>query len=260
MDGLQEFYMFSKIKSEGLLACNCANSASICALTEVMDKTFKNIDLRNGKKDINSNTNGIKKIKTIEIRKEEVLAIRNRFPTKIPIIVQRFCKETHLPHLDKSKFLVPQEITMSQFLTVIRNRMKVTSTQALYLLVNNRSMISLSLTLAEVYTEYCGPDGFLYVTYASQEVFGNSQTNTIETNLENLCGESKISFIKPNNETDTPNDFKPFEEHPKVSKPPQKKDEYEYIPRGIQKVKSLNGNESHFIACFDNTYKSMMVG
>lgn len=33
-------------------------------------------------------------------------------------------------------------------------------------------MISLSLTLAEVYNEYAGTDGFLYVTYASQEVFG----------------------------------------------------------------------------------------
>lgn len=229
--------MFSKVRAEGLLACNCTNSASICALTEVMNKTFKNIDLRNGKKDINSNTNGIKKIKTIEIRKEEVLAIRNRFPTKIPIIVQRFCKETHLPHLDKSKFLVPQEITMSQFLTVIRNRMKVTSTQALYLLVNNRSMISLSLTLAEVYTEYCGPDGFLYVTYASQEVFGSPEAT------------KQISLVA-----------EIIEEFPKGTKPPQKRGEYEYIPRAIQKVKSLNGNESHFIACFDNTYKSMMVG
>jgi len=101
------------------------------------------------------------------------MAIRNRFPTKIPIIVQRFSKENHLPQLDKSKFLVPQEITMSQFLTIIRNRMRITSTQSLYLLVNNRSMISLSLTLAEVYSEYAGADGFLYVTYASQEVFGS---------------------------------------------------------------------------------------
>lgn len=32
--------------------------------------------------------------------------------------------------------------------------------------------MSLSLTLAEVYTDYAENDGFLYVTYASQEVFG----------------------------------------------------------------------------------------
>lgn len=33
-------------------------------------------------------------------------------------------------------------------------------------------MMSLSLTLAEVYTDHAENDGFLYVTYASQEVFG----------------------------------------------------------------------------------------
>lgn len=50
--------------------------------------------------------------------------------------------------------------------------MHMNQNQALYLLVNNRSMLSLSLTLAEVYAEHSNPDGFLYVTYASQEVFG----------------------------------------------------------------------------------------
>lgn len=33
-------------------------------------------------------------------------------------------------------------------------------------------MMSLSLTLAEIYAEHAENDGFLYVTYASQEVFG----------------------------------------------------------------------------------------
>ncbi|GLG93250.1 Microtubule-associated proteins 1A/1B light chain 3A [Gryllus bimaculatus] len=92
------------------------------------------------------------------------------------VIVERFYKEQNLPTLDKRKFLVPQEITMSQFVTIIRNRMKLGSTQAFYLLVRNRSMISLSRTLAEVYSEYRDEDGFLYVTYASQEVFGSDNT------------------------------------------------------------------------------------
>ncbi|GLG93248.1 Microtubule-associated proteins 1A/1B light chain 3C [Gryllus bimaculatus] len=109
-------------------------------------------------------------------RREEVLAIRSKFPNKVPVIVERFYKEQNLPTLDKRKFLVPQEITMSQFVTIIRNRMKLGSTQAFYLLVRNRSMISLSRTLAEVYSEYRDEDGFLYVTYASQEVFGSDNT------------------------------------------------------------------------------------
>ncbi|XP_066259977.1 microtubule-associated proteins 1A/1B light chain 3C-like [Euwallacea similis] len=112
-----------------------------------------------------------------EIKKEEVMAIRTRFPNKIPVIVQKYWKDNELPQLDKSKFLVPQDITMSQFQTIIRNRMHMGQSQALYLLVNERSMLSLSLTLGEVYTEHAGPNGFLYITYASQEVFGGGKTD-----------------------------------------------------------------------------------
>lgn len=96
----------------------------------------------------------------------------NFFSFIIQIIVERYYKEVELPHLNKRKFLVPQELTMSQFVCIIRNRMKIGQSKALFLLVNNRSMISLSRTIAEIYSEYLHDDGFLYITYTSQEVFG----------------------------------------------------------------------------------------
>ncbi|OXA57582.1 microtubule-associated proteins 1A/1B light chain 3C [Folsomia candida] len=113
-----------------------------------------------------------KQRKPLATRKEEVASIRTKFPTKIPVIVERYHKENSLPPLDKTKFLVPQEITMSQFITIIRNRLQLNSQQALYLLVSNRNLASLSRPLTQVYRDYRDEDGFLYVTYASQEVFG----------------------------------------------------------------------------------------
>lgn len=74
-----------------------------------------------------------------------------------------------LPDLEKRKFLVPQEFTMSQFISIIRSRMKVGPTKALFFLVNNRSLVSLSKTMAEIYAENRNDDGFLYIQYASQE-------------------------------------------------------------------------------------------
>ncbi|CAL1295777.1 unnamed protein product, partial [Larinioides sclopetarius] len=115
----------------------------------------------------------------VATRKEEVENIRTKFPTKIPVIVERYHKESQLPLLDKTKFLVPQELTVSQFLTIIRNRMHLGANQAFYLLINNRSIASMSKTVAEVYLESKDEDGFLYVTYASQEMFGCTHTSEI---------------------------------------------------------------------------------
>ncbi|XP_072839951.2 microtubule-associated protein 1 light chain 3 gamma [Pogona vitticeps] len=106
-------------------------------------------------------------------RKNEVAAIRIKFPGKVPVILERYSKEKMLPALNKIKFLVPQELTVGQFVTIIRNRMSIGSTQAFHVLVNgNRSLVNMSSTMAEVYATHHDEDGFLYMTYASQEMFG----------------------------------------------------------------------------------------
>ncbi|XP_020891940.2 microtubule-associated proteins 1A/1B light chain 3C [Exaiptasia diaphana] len=113
-----------------------------------------------------------KQRKSFVSRRDEVAGIRAKFPSKVPVIVERYHKERDLPLLDKTKFLVPQELTMSQFVTIIRNRMSLSSTQAFYLIVNNKSLASMSMTMAELYREEKDEDGFLYMVYASQEMFG----------------------------------------------------------------------------------------
>ncbi|XP_008053822.1 microtubule-associated proteins 1A/1B light chain 3C [Carlito syrichta] len=113
-----------------------------------------------------------KQRKSLATRQEEVAGIRAKFPNKIPVIVERYPREKFLPLLDKTKFLVPQELTMTQFLSIIRSRMVLGATDAFYLLVNNKSLASMSVTMAEIYRDYKDEDGFVYMTYASQEMFG----------------------------------------------------------------------------------------
>ncbi|XP_023117767.1 microtubule-associated proteins 1A/1B light chain 3C isoform X2 [Amphiprion ocellaris] len=118
------------------------------------------------------NNKRFKQRKTFATRRQEVAGIRSKFPNKVPVIIERYEREKFLPPLDKTKFLVPHELTMTQFVTVIRKRMALLPSQAFYLLINNSGLPSMSLTMAQVYKDHQDEDGFLYMTYASQEMFG----------------------------------------------------------------------------------------
>lgn len=113
-----------------------------------------------------------KRRRSFNSRKRDVDEIIKKHPHKVPIIIERAKNEKSLGLLDKSKFLVPEELTMSQLTTIIRRRLRLTDTQSFYLIVNRRTMVSASMTLAEVYRSDKDTDGFLYITYASQEMFG----------------------------------------------------------------------------------------
>lgn len=105
-------------------------------------------------------------------RKLEYANLKAKFPNKVTVVIERYAKERNLPMLDKTKFLVPEDLPVSRLLMIIRNRMDIGENQAVYVMTANKTMLTMSRTMAEVYEEHADEDGFVYLTYASQSVFG----------------------------------------------------------------------------------------
>jgi GABA(A) receptor-associated protein len=96
--------------------------------------------------------------------------IKQKYKDRIPIIVEKY-KDSILPNIDKCKYLVPEDMSLGQFIYVIRKRIKLDADQSLFVTVNG-VLGGSSTTISELYDSYKDDDGFLYVVYTSENTFG----------------------------------------------------------------------------------------
>ena len=92
-------------------------------------------------------------------------------PGRIPIFVTRAASCKDIPDLPRHKFLVNGDLTVGQFLYVIRRQLVLKPEQALFLFVENSLPVS-SQMLREVHAQYASSDGALRLTYTSESAFG----------------------------------------------------------------------------------------
>ena len=111
-----------------------------------------------------------KKTKTFEERCQESARILEKYPDRIPIFVEKDPK-CCLEDIDKNKFLVPSDMSLSQFIYVIRKRVNLDSSQALFFFINN-TVPNSNVGLNELYNTHKDKDGFLYIIYNSENTFG----------------------------------------------------------------------------------------
>ena len=116
-----------------------------------------------------NNETSFKESHSFEKRKNESEKILSKYPNRIPIIVERGSR--NIEQISRKKYLVPNDLTMGQFIYVIRDRMKLEEHQSIYLFVNG-SIPNTSMTLIEIYDRYKDEDNFLYVTYCAESTFG----------------------------------------------------------------------------------------
>ncbi|CAL4113566.1 unnamed protein product [Meganyctiphanes norvegica] len=104
--------MYASAPQASFSMCNCV----FCSKSLTSSCVYRNMSSHTA--DNNENTKrpfklskpfagSVDEYKAFVTRKAEVANIRAKFPNKIPVIVERYAKESTLPVLDKTKFLVP---------------------------------------------------------------------------------------------------------------------------------------------------------
>lgn len=113
--------------------------------------------------------------------------ILKKYPDRIPIIVEP-CREID-PKIKRRKFLVPSDVTMGFLIFEIRKYMdSLNSDSGITFYVHNRtvsrytnffrsteldiSLVPISRIVSVIYNEYKDEDGFLYLVYAKENIFG----------------------------------------------------------------------------------------
>lgn len=108
---------------------------------------------------------------SFEKRLKESQRLKEKFRNKVPIIVEK-ADHSLLPDIKKSKFLIENNITIAQFIYLIRTNIQLLSSEAIFLYVDNSHIPGNSEKIEDVYKKFSDKDGFLYITYAAENTFG----------------------------------------------------------------------------------------
>uniref|UniRef100_A0AAX7UJ78 Gamma-aminobutyric acid receptor-associated protein-like 2 n=1 Tax=Astatotilapia calliptera TaxID=8154 RepID=A0AAX7UJ78_ASTCA len=100
----------------------------------------------------------------------ESAKIRNKYPDRVPVIVEKV-SGSQIVDIDKRKYLVPSDITVAQFMWIIRKRIQLPSEKAIFLFVD-KTVPQSSITMGQLYEKEKDEDGFLYVAYSGENTFG----------------------------------------------------------------------------------------
>ena len=108
-----------------------------------------------------------------EKRQAEAARIREKYHDRIPVIVEK-AEKSDIPDIDKKKYLVPADLTVGQFVYVIRKRIKLSPEKAIFIFVNNVLPPTAAL-MSSIYEEHKDEDGFLYIVYSGENTFGSGE-------------------------------------------------------------------------------------
>lgn len=97
--------------------------------------------------------------------------ILEKYPDRVPLIIQPSKNDRDSYPIDKSKYITPRDLTLLQLQQIIRKRIRFPAEKALFMFINNK-MYPITSIIGQVYDSNKDSDGFLYITYCQENTFG----------------------------------------------------------------------------------------
>lgn len=104
-------------------------------------------------------------------RKLKASLILKQHTDRIPVVVECSEQLQAVHPLKKNKFIVPFELTLAQFIFVIRKHMKLDPSYAIFVFINNKLHPSTSI-MGDLYACQKDEDGFMYLDVFQESTFG----------------------------------------------------------------------------------------
>lgn len=109
---------------------------------------------------------------SVNERKQHVLRLFNKHPDRVPVIMEKSSRST-LPDLPDKKYLVPFDMQLCQFTMIIRKKLNLDPSMALFVMVGG-NMCTGTRYMSEVYEWNKSECGFLFLTYCEENTFGST--------------------------------------------------------------------------------------
>jgi len=150
------------------MASNKKNESDSIQNVDVSMITLSQANIRK-KSSIDINKTDLTDKEKMIIRKE-VEIIKEKYPNYIPIIVR---PKDNTIKLIKHKFLVGGDVTIGQFLSILRKKMKnLKPAEAIYLFINNKIPASSELLSSIYQSNLDETTQMLYMTICKENTFG----------------------------------------------------------------------------------------
>lgn len=102
---------------------------------------------------------------------KDSLYLLTKYPSRVPVIISKR-KNDNIDDLDKSNYLLLKDMHFWQFVCVLRKKLNLPASSALFILTSDGSLVSNVQTISQIYQNHKSFDGFLRLTYASENAFG----------------------------------------------------------------------------------------